>query len=1828
MLPLLLPNLELGFELGRGAHSVVLRGRRNGSEFAVKLPLAAGTEAERDAAFRRFQREAVALARVRHPSLPAVLEVGRASGLPYLIMELVPGETLAERLARGPLPEAQVLTIAWQLADALEAIHSAGLVHRDVKARNVVFDSGTGAARLVDFGSAELARRSSSTSGTRAYSAPEVLTAGQGDAREDLHSLGRLLLESIGCVDPMAFPDVTPNRGRAELQSAGVSPELAEVILRLLAPDPQLRFPTASALRAALDRIGGARRGVPDSPELGKVHLHGRSLELERLRKAWADAQRAGRVVLVRGVQGVGKSHLSRAFLAELTEAGATVLTAACHPRYPRAFGAVRQLVDGYLRRIEALPVAERVRALARVRKAAGGFASVLKLLSPTVAAVFHDAPTVPSSENAEQAFSEGVTEFLEGLVREINPAVVFVDDVQWLDAGSRRVLSRVASRAFGARVLLLLTARTGDGDADVARLVETTAARLVRVELGPLGEDQVIELARDYLAAVELDSEIRRAIVRLSDGSPLSVLEVLRTLLDDGVLLPYWGRWQLDSKKLTQAHLPVEAASLLRRRIEGLEDRSRHILTVAAFLGSVFEPEIVARAAQVTTAELASSLADAIRAQLVEARSDGSCEFVHHAIRETLLSGCDAPAAASVHQRIAEVLDAAGIADTGSEALRFEIDIDGNDEQVMNERQPFADADPLYRLAFHYASGVLGRAPLRTAETNILAGKAAFVRFDNERAIEFFEAAGKALSLSGQSLDAETRLLLAEARVRIGALDDALVEFDNVLSSTSDVLLRASALCRVAAVHDSQFDSSKAWDALDRAFAVLGEELPQENVAYVTTTIRNWMRRPRSKPVVGSRSRARDEVLCSLYYQTTRVAFVSGKPGRLMLAVLRGLEPAERLGPTPALAKSYSIYAFVLTALGFSSAAEHYIETAERVAKGLRDPVIYSHTLQVRSVICAWGGRMQDALEAAGKCIVDYGYWRELNDYSMLCYSQFQTESVRGRDVEAWTWLGRAIERVNQHDGAPVVPEFLLLGARAALIGLGREAEVVALLHRLELATVAVPRDSGSYAGIFGPRIRAYTEKMDLGDEFERIVAEFKSLSQDPRRAHLMVVEYYVHVAHARVHACLRGTGEARAKALPKLTDALSDLKRAARIPLIEGHYRAVEGYHHWFMGRLDEARGAFAEAERLGVAETAPWVLYAVYRGRAHLLRAQGLEAAANDQAILAEAIAREHHSKYRARWIREEFNLRSRRLGEASDVSNSPSSDVSSITEERGPAVGGARARRQLRALLRISRMRAPELEPDLQARVVVDELVLALRAERGFLFLTPEVARSSLELFPGSDLDLVAGRDASGRDLGEDQDLDRLLIRRVAAGTTEVRSQIATSARRSTIAAPLVVDDVTAGVVYLDRPLADGVFTEADGEVLAALSGQVSLALELTRALRERERAQDNVRNTEKMEAVARLARGIAHDLNNMLSAIRMATMAMTQVPEASGALSEDIRTIQSALQRANELTRQLGAFSRGEFGNKELVGLNARIERLLPVIVGLVGETVEVVTRFNPEVGGVIADPDQIDQVLMNLVVNSRDAMPTGGRIVIETDLVRLDQAYAREHPHVELGRYVKVSLTDTGHGMESDTLQKIFEPYFTTKRDRGGTGLGLSSVYWIVSRSGGHIDVTTKVGEGTTFTLYFPSAERAGSPSRRSQKPSERETILLVEEDPISAKSFEHALVEMGYRVFSARTGAQALDLARHRIRDTDLLVTEVLMAGMNGLELARELRKLKPSLEILYLSSDTGGVLADRGILRGSERVEFLRKPVAPEALARRVRELLDRAHETERSP
>ena len=373
--------------------------------------------------------------------------------------------------------------------------------------------------------------------------------------------------------------------------------------------------------------------------------------------------------------------------------------------------------------------------------------------------------------------------------------------------------------------------------------------------------------------------------------------------------------------------------------------------------------------------------------------------------------------------------------------------------------------------------------------------------------------------------------------------------------------------------------------------------------------------------------------------------------------------------------------------------------------------------------------------------------------------------------------------------------------------------------------------------------------------------------------------------------------------------------------------------------------------------------------------------------------------------------------------------------------------------------------------------------------------------------------------------------------------------------------------------------------------------------------------------QKMEAVGRLAGGLAHDFNNLLTVIKGYCHMVSEEPSPAERVRANVSHIDAAAERAASLTRHLLAFSRKQVLQPKIIDLNELILNLDKMLRRLIGEDVEVETVTASKLGAVKADPGQIEQVIMNLVVNARDAMPSGGKLTLETANVELDEEYAREHKDVQPGRYVMVAVSDTGSGMDAQTLERIFEPFFTTKEMGRGTGLGLSTVYGIIKQSGGHIWVYSEPGHGTTFKIYLTRVEDAAEKVVRAGRSVTMvrgaETILLVEDDEQVRNLTHSILASCGYTVLVAPDGAAVSKVCQSHSGDVDLLLTDVVMPSVSGRQVASQISARWPRAKVLFMSGYTENAIVHHGVLDSD--THFLAKPFTPATLADKVREVLD---------
>jgi PAS domain S-box-containing protein len=438
--------------------------------------------------------------------------------------------------------------------------------------------------------------------------------------------------------------------------------------------------------------------------------------------------------------------------------------------------------------------------------------------------------------------------------------------------------------------------------------------------------------------------------------------------------------------------------------------------------------------------------------------------------------------------------------------------------------------------------------------------------------------------------------------------------------------------------------------------------------------------------------------------------------------------------------------------------------------------------------------------------------------------------------------------------------------------------------------------------------------------------------------------------------------------------------------------------------------------------------------------------------------------------------------------------------------------------------------------------------------------------------------------------------------------------------SALVAPMSVMGKPIGVLEI-QSYESHAYTNEHSVAMNMAANLAAITIENVRLLEGEREKEEQLRQSQKMEAIGKLAGGVAHDFNNLLTAITGYSDLSLRRLEAGHPLRRNLEEIKKAGERAATLTRQLLAFSRKQMLQPKVLDLNAVIVDMFKLLQRLIGEDIDLLSSLNPSLGQVKADPGQLQQVLMNLCVNARDAMPQGGKLTIKTSNIYVDEEYANRHVSVQPGEYVLLSISDTGCGMDARTQERVFEPFFTTKEQGRGTGLGLSTVYGIVKQSGGNIWVYSEVGRGTSFKIYLPRFDKAVETvvEKRTEEVSSKgsETVLLVEDEEMVRDMTSEALRESGYRVLEARDTNHALSLCQDFEEEIHLMLSDVVMPVMSGRVLAEAVAPLRPGMRVLYMSGYTDDHIVHHGVLE--EGMNFIEKPFTADLLAKKVRDVLD---------
>jgi eukaryotic-like serine/threonine-protein kinase len=1373
-----------------------------------------------------FRREAAVLACLHHAGLPEIFEVGDVAGRPYLVMELVEGQTLSEVIAGGSLGSQELAAVGIDVATALAVAHRHGLVHRDIKPDNVLM-TRDGRAKVIDFGLAVRSGGDDSDAvvGTLLYSPPEQtgMLNRPVDNRSDLYALGAVLYECATGSPPFDVGEVGElirlHASAVPVSLGEVRPDLDEVVVgavaRLLAKDPDDRYGSGDDLAA--DLVGVFGDGAPHAfgaarPDLlllsgggSDLALVGRDRELEGLEESWRQAEKGrGSVVVVEGDIGSGKTRLVGELGMRVGRSGRPVLVASCTPGLT-PLGPLRQAVGDHVRRVAGLRGGARRAEVERLRSIGAKSAAVLAVAVPGYAEVCGIAIDTDAADDVGEYLGTAFADVVAAIAGD--GAVLCVEDLQWLDDATRRVLVQLAMEIDQSRLLLVATSRrtAGTDDALEQLCAEIGAALSSRLVLPPLDDDAVGRLLTDRLGGADIDATFVGRLAGRCAGNPLAAVEQLRAILEAGLIRPSWGTCIVADDALDSLDLSGDVVDIVLRRADALDPVARHALQVAAVTGNRIDGAQLRALIDLEPDAVAQILSTASGLRLVEPVADGEYVFVHDCLPHALVEEVDPGTRRALHQRVAELLD-------------------GDDP----------DEATVFALARHYALGT-GADPAGTARANERAGRTAFASKSLVEARAFFDAAAAAAAAAGSAPDVDLLRTRAQVSFEAGQLQHARALLGDAIELATDSVERAEIRAEMGAVEYADYDATSALEQTTLARAELGISMPANKLVLVVTTLAYFVagivaaKVPALSGTITGKARRRRTCEVVTASSEALIHYDGGSPAKMVVSILRSFYAANRLGPSDQYVYMYNALGLVASVLGRRERAARLHAKAAAAGESLGDPRITGRSQVMEAVGTDIEGDVVGAEQRFVRTLNDYGRWLSAEMYILACYVVGAGLSTRGYTRRAAEWFERALTRLQQAGN----PQMEYHGAVWGLIGaqamLGRTVEARSKLDTL-LEGLEGHKDRERVEAILrSAEVEVLIAEGRVGAELDASVAGIDALGMNPKRTAHHMRGLWVRKARARTAQAFAAEGEERAARLEQLTAALGQLEQATQVAIHRSSFLVFDAGRLFLEGRHDEALARCAEAEQASYAIDAPMMSFEVAAARARSLRAMGLTAESSRLVRVARALAEEQGWLPRRARLDAEFGAPARAVSRGTRVS------VSATATSSGG--GASRHRRHLDALLQVSVAAATVFDPQELARVALDETLGILGAERALLFLCPS---------PDAPLVLQVARDGRGGDLVDVSDYSTSTVERVRSsrealvltgsedGAALGSMSVVLHGLRSVLVAPVQLEGRLLGVVYLDSRLARGIFTDDDVDILVAITNQVAVSLETARS----------------------------------------------------------------------------------------------------------------------------------------------------------------------------------------------------------------------------------------------------------------------------------------------------------------------------------------------------------------------------------------------------------
>jgi serine phosphatase RsbU (regulator of sigma subunit)/predicted Ser/Thr protein kinase/tetratricopeptide (TPR) repeat protein len=1430
-------DIELLEEVGRGAYSVVYRGRRGSSSVAVKVLRELQTSSETLSAVNRFRREANIVARLAHPGIVNLLEIGEQDNKPFIVMEFVEGDDLGQYVDKhGPMQANQLVDIAMQLSRALREIHRYQLVHRDIKPGNIVFDHQTKTVKIIDFGLAETdqkiqEREEGRFVGTVLYVAPEQtgLVKRAVDARSDLYSLGATLFycasgrppfldENAGEVIRLHASATAPKLSDV---SDAVGPVITEIVSKLLSKDSDDRYQSAAGLLHDLENIaelersrraGQLKLGERDYRRIGvEIPFVGRRKEfasLSALKDLISEGQ--GSMAIIEGMAGSGKTRLAQELIGQARGRNTIILGTKCNRGETTPYGPLRDVIDFYLKDFFKRPQKEMEATQQKLINAVGEWGGLLKRLSPGLRNLFHDVPEFQAQdpENTQLRFYQALKNLVLGIARHDCEVILLIDDVQWLDEGTTSVLSEIAKDIHDVPMLILMTARNVAQDGEVLNELASSLDRGIslRISLEAMTDDEAVKLTKRHLGDRDLDRGLLDRLVRYSAGNPFAIGQYTRTLIESEALTLSDGVWRIVEENLKGLELTEDVLKLVVNRVDTLSPEAALVARVGALIGAQFDTELAGVVSGVTAEKQREVIEELIQNNLLEQSHGQVVTFVHDRVREAVAQQLSESDGRDFHQKIAEELESC---DEASDSLVFSIarhyylgHKDSHADKVIDASMT-AGVLALENYANVVARTWLGRALERAKESEQ----------DVKKYGSLHEWYGLACIRTGNVHEAYKHLELAADYKKPGA-DQARLYYYFALG-----------LC-------SEGKEPQAWEKVREGLTELGEpypDSPEAEGAAIGAALAEASTLQQTGEKFASAEEAeigRRELLSDLYALGWFVSYFLGENNRVALLVARDRVNTHILGPSREAIRSLVWYSLLNALIMQTEEAMKHINIASQMAEQIADSesATYAKFLRV------------NVLDVIGDSVESNKLARSIEsdvEKYLAAWERSQWVVVTG-----FQYVQRGLVREGIEFNLSQVPKLEEMqnivyqsnthGVLYSLFMLaGRNAE--ALKHREKQLVLSgmLPDNPFCNAYVHAHHIQVLLEQEDFGEELENNIEKLLSLEGEDfwRR-------YVFHlIGYVRLEQCEREAPEGREEALVALDTAIEQAEPRSLIPLHQCHLCVLKAAAARFRKNFDEALTLLQSGEEFARVADSPWVLYEAARERARVHRDAGDEKAMVQSAEAALKIAREQGYVVRARRIVRDFALGDSVVTEKRALKDSRKSVSGRVSSELSMStVFQSRSN----ALLEVSLATASSLDPDEQARAALDVVVKELGAERGFLFLRK-----------GQNVEFHAGRGGDGTDLPELTGYSSTVVQKVAlskkglivTGTEEGEALGSESAvaydLRSIMAAPCLIRGELIGVVYVDSRLLKGLFNTDDLEFLEAISSHIALAIETTR-----------------------------------------------------------------------------------------------------------------------------------------------------------------------------------------------------------------------------------------------------------------------------------------------------------------------------------------------------------------------------------------------------------